>query len=108
MAYTPTTTTYTGTYTHITSATTSYTAPGSTRWNTTTNSYELFDGVNWIKATDGTAKALSLAEWIEEAQDRVGSYVDEDHSDNATIQDAYQEWVEACERFRIIAGLAEK
>ena len=106
MAYTPTT--YTGTYTHIASATTSYAAPGSTRWNISTNSYELFDGVNWIKATDGTVEIMSLAEWIEEAQDRVGSYVDEDHKDNSTIQDAYQEWVSACEKFRVVAAMVEK
>jgi hypothetical protein len=107
MAYTPTT--YTGLYNQITSTTTvSSAAPGSTRWNTITNQFEAFDGVKWVAVTDGTVKELTLAEWIEEAQDRVGSYVDEDHKDNATIQDAYQEWVSACEKFRVIAGLAEK
>lgn len=83
-------------------------SPGTTQWNTTTNRMEMWDGNQWQTVTQGTVKPLSLAEWIEEAQDRVGSYVDEDYPDNAAIQDALKEWNEACERFRVIASMAEK
>ena len=81
---------------------------GDMRQNLTLNCMEIYNGSSWTPVTNGPARALTLAEWIEEAQDRVGLYVDEDHKDNPTIQDAYNEWVSACQRFRIIANMAEK
>ena len=83
-------------------------ATGSTRWNTTTNSYEMYDGQNWTPVTQGWTQKESLAESVLHAQDQIGYYIEEDYKDNVTIQDAFAEWQEATERFRVILALAEK
>lgn len=87
---------------------TTSTATGSTRWNQTNNQFEMFDGSNWVVVTDGLVTQETLADSILHAQDTIESYIEEDHKDNPTIQDAYAEWVAATEKFRVIAGLAEK
>lgn len=81
---------------------------GDIRQNTATNTMEIYNGMTWTTIDLGWVKTESLAESVEHAQDQIGSYIEEDHADNTTIQDAYQEWVEATERFRIIASMAAK
>ena len=81
---------------------------GDMRQNNASNCMEIYNGSSWTPIAPGWAKTESLAESIEHAQDQIGSYIAEDHADNPTIQDAYQEWVEATERFRVIASMTEK
>ena len=81
---------------------------GDIRQNTATNTMEIYNGMTWTTIDLGWVKTESLAESVEHAQDQIGLYIEEDHADNPTIQDAYQEWVEATERFRIIASMATK
>ena len=83
-------------------------SPGTTRWNATANRMEMWDGNHWQTVTQGWTENETLAEMLEQVQDSVDSYVEEDHKDNATIQDAYAEWAEATEKFRVIASMAEK
>ncbi len=83
-------------------------SPGTTQWNVTTNRMEMWDGTQWQAVTQGWTENETLAKMLEQVQDSVDSYVEEDHKDNATIQDAYQEWVKATERFCVILTMAEK
>ena len=81
---------------------------GDLRQNTTTNFVEIYNGTSWTPVTQGWVETETLAESVEHLQDKIGSYIDEDHADNPTIQDAYQEWTNATERFRVILTMAEK
>ena len=81
---------------------------GDLRQNTKTNLVEIYNGTSWQPVTQGWVEQETLAESVEHLQDQIGSYIEEDHADNPTIQDAYQEWVKATERFRVILTMAEK
>ena len=81
---------------------------GDMRQNINTNLYEIYNGSSWTPITQGWVEQESLAESVEHLQDQIGSYIEEDHKDNATINDAYQEWVEATERFCVVLIMAEK
>lgn len=81
---------------------------GDIRWNVTNNYYEMYNGSGWVAVDAGWEKKESLAESVEHVVDTIGSYIEEDHKDNVTIQDAYNEWLEATERFRVIVTMAEK
>lgn len=83
-------------------------APGSTRWNHTTNRYEIYDGQGWQAIDSGWAEKESLADSIGHAVDQIGQYIEEDHADNVAINDAYNEWLAATERFRVVAAMAER
>jgi hypothetical protein len=81
---------------------------GDMRQNVNTNLYEIYNGSSWTPITQGWVEQESLAESVEHVVDKIGSYIEEDHSDNATIQDAYSEWLAATERFRVILTMVEK
>ena len=81
---------------------------GDMRQNVNTNLYEIYNGTSWTPITQGWVEQESLAESVEHLQDQIGSYIEEDHADNITINDAYQEWVEATERFRVVLAMAER
>jgi hypothetical protein len=79
---------------------------GSLRNNTTTGQFELWDGNNWVVAS-ATYAATYIRDCIEKAESEVRKYVNTNAADNVTIQDALSEWMGACERFKVIATLAE-
>jgi hypothetical protein len=84
---------------------------GDMRQNNASNCMEIYNGSSWTPIAPGWpgwAKSESLTDSVAHALDDIGGYIAEDHADNPTIQDAYQEWVEATERFRVIASMAEK
>ena len=83
-------------------------APGSTRFNTTANRFEMWDGAGWQTVDAGWVQRESLAESIAQVADRIGVYIEEDHGDNPAIQAAYTEWLDATERFHVIASIAER
>ena len=83
-------------------------AAGSTRWNATTNTFEMYNGQGWQTVDSGWAQKEPLADSIGHAVDQIGQYIEEDHADNVAIRDAYQEWLRATERFRVVAAMAEK
>lgn len=83
------------------------TAPGSTRWNTTTSKMEMWDGYQWQAVTAGEVHKVTLAEEVEHAEDRIVGMIESDYPDNATILDAFKSWQEANERFRVILALTE-
>jgi hypothetical protein len=81
---------------------------GDMRQNNASNCMEIYNGSSWTPIAPGWVEQETLAESVEHAQDQIGLYIEEDYADNPTIQDAYQEWVEATERFRVIASMAAK
>ena len=81
---------------------------GDMRQNTSLNCMEIYNGTCWTPIAPGWEHKETLAEFVAHAVDTVAMYIAEDHADNITIQDAYQEWVEATERFRVIASMATK
>lgn len=83
-------------------------ASGTSRWNATTNQMEVFDGHQWVALGAGEVRDVTLAEMVEQAEDRIATTIESEYADNATIQDAYKEWEAANERFRVVLALAEK
>jgi len=90
---------------------------GDMRQNTTTNTMEIYNGSSWTPIAPGWEKKdflfpwekkESLADSVAHAADTVAMYIEEDHADNITIQDAYAAWCEATERFRVVLTMAEK
>jgi hypothetical protein len=81
---------------------------GDMRQNTTTNTMEIYNGSSWTPIALGWEKKESLADSVAHAADTVAMYIEEDHADNITIQDAYSEWLAATERFRVVLTMAEK
>ena len=81
-------------------------ATGSTRWNTTTNSFEAFDGQQWTAMTNG--KNETMQEMVQHLEDKIAVQIEEDYKDSTAIQDAFIVWEEANERFKVVLALAEK
>ena len=81
---------------------------GDMRHNTSLNCMEIYNGSSWVPVAPGWEYQETLSESVAHAVDTVAMYIAEDHADNITIQDAYQEWVEATERFRVIASMSAK
>jgi hypothetical protein len=80
---------------------------GTTRWNTTTNTMEVFDGAKWIKmALQEERETMSAC--VQVLEDQIAVRIEEEYKDNAAIQDAFEEWEEANKRFRVVLELAEK
>ena len=81
-------------------------AVGATRWNQTDSSFEVFDGIQWVKM--GDVKTETMQDMVQHAEDRVATTIVAEYEDNATIQDAYREWEEANKRFMVVLALTEK
>lgn len=81
---------------------------GTTRWNTTNNSMEVFDGATWQLISSDEIQNLTMKEMVEQFEDEIAVMVDGEYADNATIQDAFKAWEEANERFRLVLAIAEK
>jgi hypothetical protein len=79
---------------------------GSLRNNSITGQFEAWDGKNWVVVT-ATYAAKHIRHHIEKAESEVKAYVNSHAADNVTIQDALAEWLEACDKFKIITALAE-
>ena len=82
-------------------------ATGTTRWNQTSNMLEVFDSYQWTAIVPEEAQHVTLADMVQHAEDRVATMIDEEYQNNATIQDAFEAWEAANERFKIILALAE-
>ena len=101
--------TYTGT--HKPSLTTvSYQKPivGEIRFDAGKNRMESWTGSHWIEITSGTELYITINETVEHAVDKIASQIEEEEKDNIAIQDAFKEWQEATEKFRVVLALAEK
>lgn len=83
-------------------------ATGTTRWNTTTNQMEVFNGYQWMSLGAEAVREVTLAEMVQTTEDQIATQIELDYADNATIQDAFKVWEEANERFRVILALVEK
>lgn len=81
---------------------------GDMRQNLTANTTEIYNGSSWQTLVPGWEKQETLSESVAHALDDIGSYIEEDCPDNVTIQDAYQEWKAATEKFCVILAMAEK
>ena len=81
---------------------------GDLRQNIKTNLVEIFNGTGWTPVTQGWVESESLVDSVAHAVDTIGMYIEEDYSDNITIQDAYAEWLAATERFLVVLAMAEK
>jgi hypothetical protein len=81
-------------------------AAGAMRMNTTIGRMEIWDGLNWVMvALDFESRYIR--HHIEKSVSEVTDYVKARAPDNVTIQDALAEWLEACDKFKIITALAE-
>lgn len=78
---------------------------GATRFNTTTNAMEVFDGISWQIISDRKETMLNCVKVLE---DQIAIRIDEEYADNATLHDAFKLWEEANERFKVVLALAEK
>lgn len=85
---------------------TSTVAAGATRWNATNSTFEMFDGTNWKTVMDGRDE--TMLEMVQHLEDRLTDVIEEEYKDNVTLQDAYKEWEEATQRFKVIVALTEK
>jgi hypothetical protein len=81
---------------------------GDMRQNMSLGCMEIYTGSSWTPIAPGWEMKESLADSVAHAVDTVAMYIEEDHADNITIQDAYAEWLVATERFRAILTIAEK
>lgn len=81
---------------------------GDMRQNTSLGCMEIYNGSSWVPVAPGWEYQETLSESVAHAVDTVAMYIAEDHSDNATIQDAYAEWLAATERFRVVLTMAER
>ena len=82
-------------------------AAGTMRMNTTIGRMEIWDGLNWVVvALDFESRYIRYH--IEKSVSEVTDYVKARAPDNVTIQDALAEWLEACDKFKIITTLAEQ
>ena len=97
--------TFTGVTSHS-QINTSTLAVGSTRWNTDINCFEAFDGQQWTAMTNGRNETMK--EMVQHLEDRIAVQIEEEYQDSVAIQDAYKEWEESNERFKIVLALAEK
>jgi hypothetical protein len=89
-------------------ATVNHPVSGDMRQNNALNCVEVYNGSSWTPVTPGWEKQETLSESVAHALDDIGSYIEEDCPDNVTIQDAYQEWKAATEKFCVILTMAEK
>lgn len=82
-------------------------AAGTMRMNTTIGRVEIWDGLNWVVvALDFESRYIR--HYIEKSVSEITEYVKAHAPDNVTIQDALAEWLEACDKFKIITSLAEQ
>lgn len=98
--------TFTGTTGVPTVSNNSRIATGTTRWNQTDSSFEVFDGSQWVAMSD--VKNETMQDMVQHAEDRVATTIESEYEDNATIQDAFKVWEEANQRFMVVLALAEK
>ena len=83
-------------------------AQGTTRWNQTSNTMEVWDGVGWQTISAGEVRHITLSEMVEGYEDEMATTIEELYPNNVSIQDAFAEWEEANKRFRVLLELAEK
>lgn len=81
---------------------------GATRWNQTNNTMEVFDGAGWQTMAFDGVKEETMSNCIQVLEDQIAVRIEEEYTDNVTIQDAFKAWEEANERFRVILAIAEK
>ena len=81
-------------------------ATGATRFNTTNNHYEVYDGTTWVSL--GSGRTETMFEMLQYVEDKLGAEIKEEYQDSAAMQDAFKEWEAANERFKIVLALAEK
>lgn len=81
---------------------------GTTRWNTSINHMEVFDGASWQILGVAEAAQETMANCVQILEDQIAVRIEEEYQDNATIQDAFKEWEAANERFKVILALSEK
>lgn len=81
---------------------------GDMRQNMSLGCMEIYNGSSWVPVAPGWEMKETLAESVAHAVDTVAMYIEEDHSNNITIQDAYAEWLAATERFRVVLTMAER
>ena len=81
---------------------------GTTRWNQSSNTMEVWDGVGWQTISTGEVRNITLEEMVQGYEDEMATTIEEQYADNATILDAFAEWEKANERFKVVLALAEK
>jgi len=81
---------------------------GDMRQNTSLGCMEIYNGSSWVPVAPGWEHKETLTESVAHVSDTVAMYIEEDHADNVTIQDAYTEWLAATERFLVVLAMAEK
>lgn len=81
-------------------------ALGTLRMNSTTGRMETWNGLAWITISVDF-DSDTIKNYIKNVMNDVSKHVTTRAPDNVTINDALGEWIEACERFKVIVTLAE-
>ncbi len=74
--------------------------------NNTTGRMETWNGLRWI-VVSMDFYGDTVKEYIQNVMNDVSEHVTTLAPNNVTINDALSEWIEACERFKVIVALAE-
>jgi hypothetical protein len=82
-------------------------AAGTLRMNSTTGRMETWNGVSWIVISLDFESSY-IRHHIEKSVSEVTEYVKVRAPNNVTIQDALAEWLEACDKFKVITTLVEQ
>jgi|APCry1669188910_1035180.scaffolds.fasta_scaffold07826_3 hypothetical protein len=82
-------------------------AAGTLRMNNITGQMETWNGLTWITISMDV-ELSSIRHHIEKSVSEVTEYVKVRAPNNVTIQDALAEWLEACDKFKVITTLAEQ
>ena len=82
-------------------------AAGTLRMNSTTGRMETWNGLSWVVISLDFESSY-IRHQIEKSVREVMEYVKVRAQHNVTIQDALAEWLEACDKFKVITALAEQ
>ena len=82
-------------------------AAGTLRMNNITGQMETWNGLTWITISMDFESSY-IRHHIEKSVGEVTEYVKVRAPNNVTIQDALTEWLEACDKFKVIVALAEQ
>jgi hypothetical protein len=80
-------------------------AAGTLRMNS--GRMETWNGLSWVVISLDFESSY-IRHHIEKSVSEVTEYVKVRAHDNVTIQDALTEWLEACDKFKVITALAEQ
>jgi predicted aminopeptidase len=79
---------------------------GELRYSVTNANFEVYNGFGWIPrpVVDSSVAEDVISQIKKKVIDHIRIY----HTDNSTIYDALDTWIEACEKLQVVIALAGK